>query len=132
MVPKTGATQRILVVEDVQETRDAIEGLLTSGGYRVDAVRSAEEAIERGRWRRPDLVLISLGGTAEELVSTAKKIRETGELLDDIPIVIFSVSTIPEGAEQELVGNIHVTRPDNFNQLRGLLTRVLQRASRKH
>jgi CheY-like chemotaxis protein len=132
MVPKAAATQRILVVEDVQETRDAIEALLTSDGYSVDAVRSAEDAGERVRWRRPDLILISLGGAAGDLISTGERIRESSELAQDVPIIIFSITTIPEGTEQELARNIHVTRPDNFNQLRGLLRRVLQRASRKH
>jgi hypothetical protein len=43
------------------------------------------------------------------------------------PIVIFSIST--EGAEEEIGANVCVVRPDNFNQLRMLLMRVLYEGS---
>ena len=41
------------------------------------------------------------------------------------PIVIFPISTVSEGSEEEIGGNVFVARPDNFNQLRMLLMRVL-------
>jgi CheY-like chemotaxis protein len=37
----------ILVVEDVEETRDGIEKLLEADGYRVDPAREEEDAIAR-------------------------------------------------------------------------------------
>ena len=131
MIPKSARMTRILVVEDVQETRDAIEVLLRRDGYRVDPVRDEDDAVERVRSNRPDLILISLGGTPEQVLSTARKIRERGGLTEGTPIVIFSISTIPEGAEVEIGGNIYVTVPNNFNQLRTLLTRVLHGDPRK-
>jgi hypothetical protein len=66
------------------------------------------------------------------VIAAAQRIRIIGDLTQQTPIVIFSLETVPEGAEQELNGNIHVTVPDNFNQLRALLTRVLRGASRTH
>ena len=125
MIPKTARMTRILVVEDVQETRDAIEGLLRRDGYWVDPARDEDDAVERVRLNRPDLILISLGGTAEQVLDAARKIRERSGLTEQTPIVIFSISAVPEGAEVEIGGNIYVTQPDNFNQLRTLLTRVL-------
>lgn len=122
---------RILVVEDVQETRDAIEALLKRDGYWVDPARDEDDAVGRIHSNTPDLILISLGGTAENVLSTAQRIRERGGLAESTPIVIFSIATIPEGAEEEVGGNIYVTAPDNFNQLRTLLTRVLGGESRK-
>jgi CheY-like chemotaxis protein len=35
----------ILVVEDVEETRDGIEKLLAADGYRVDPARQEEDAV---------------------------------------------------------------------------------------
>jgi CheY-like chemotaxis protein len=125
MIPKTARMARILVVEDVQETRDAIEVLLRRDGYRVDPARDEADAVERVCSNRPDLILISLGGTQEQLLSTARKIRERGGLTEETPIVVFSTSAVPAGAEEEIEGKIYVTAPDNFNQLRALLTRVL-------
>jgi hypothetical protein len=39
--------------------------------------------------------------------------------------VIFCVPTVDEGAEIALGRNVFVTRPDNFDQLRRLLGRLL-------
>lgn len=129
MIPKTAPIRRILVVEDVQETRDAIEALLKSSGYYADPARNEEDAVERAIWSRPDLVLVSLGGPSEKVIDAARGIRARAALGQQIPIVIFSIDIVPQGAEQEIEGNIHLTSPDNFNQLRELLARVLARSS---
>jgi CheY-like chemotaxis protein len=131
MIPKSAPMTRILVVEDVQETRDAIEALLEHDGYWVDPARNEHDAVENISLNKPDVILISLGGTTEHVLSTARGIRERSGLLEGTPIVIFSILTIPEGAEVDIGGNIYVTAPDNFNQLRRLLSRVLGGGSRK-
>jgi hypothetical protein len=68
----------------------------------------------------------------EQLIATAQRIRGRGGLTRQTPIVIFSLEAVPEGVEEELGENIRVTAPDNFNQLRALLMRVLRVASRTH
>jgi CheY-like chemotaxis protein len=122
---------RILVVEDVQETRDAIEVLLRHDGYRVDPARGEVDAVERIHLNHPDLILISLGGSPESVLSMALRIRERGGLTETTPIVIFCLITVPEGAEEELEGNVFATTPDNFDQLRTLLARILAWTSRR-
>jgi CheY-like chemotaxis protein len=120
---------RILVVEDVQETRDAIEALLRRDGYWTYSARDEAGAVERVRLSCPDLILISLDGTSKDLLHIARQIRERGGSTDKTPIVIFSESTVPDGAEEEMGRNIYVTAPDNFDQLRALLARVLHGGS---
>ena len=132
MIGKTVRSSRILIVEDDQETRDSIRELLKHDGYQVDSARDEDEAVERAQRNHPDLILLSLEGAPEQVIATAQRIRIIGDLTQQTPIVIFSLATVPEGAEQELNGNIHVTSPDNFNQLRALLTRILREASRTH
>jgi CheY-like chemotaxis protein len=117
----------ILVVEDVAETRDGIERLLSADGYRVEVARDQLDGIVSARRRRPDLILVSLAGSPLEVIATARAIREEAELDENVPIVLFCVEDIGEGDEVAVGRNVHVTRPDNFNQLRGLLTRLLQR-----
>ena len=118
----------ILVVEDVEETRDGIEKLLKADGYRVDPARSEEDAVMRARRESPNLILVSLGPHVD-VVATVARIRARAELSDEIPIVIFCVETIAEGAEVKIGTNVYATRPDNFDQLRSLLGRLLLRLS---
>lgn len=117
----------ILVVEDIEETRDGIELLLKADGYRVEAARNERAAVESARRKRPDLILVSLGGTPPHVIATARKIRERAELGDHVPVVIFCIDEVSEGGEVSIGHNVYVTHPDNFNQLRGLLARLLHR-----
>lgn len=120
-------TVLILVVEDVAETRDGIERLLKVDGYRVTVARDELDAIESARLKHPDLILVSLGGLPREVIITARRIRECAAVGEDVPVVIFCIEEIGEGDEVAIGRNVHVTRPDNFNQLRSLLTRLLPR-----
>ena len=121
----------ILIVADIEETRDLIEKLLKKNGYDVDLARGEEEAICRARSRSPDLILMSLGFEREELVATAHRIRNGAALGQDIAVVIFCVPTIPEGAEIEVNENVYVTRPDNFDQLRDFFRRLFCMGSQR-
>ena len=129
MIPKAASCKRILVVEDVCETRDAIRALLETSGYLVSGAGNEDEAVQKATWDQPDLVLISLGGRPESILKTARRIRLQASLAAEIPIVVFSIHTVPEGSEENIGENIHVTRPDNFNQLRELLARLLRRST---
>ena len=115
----------ILVVEDIAETRDGIEKLLNADGYRVAVARDERDAIECAQRNRPDLILISLAGLPLEVIASARRIRERADVEEQIPVVVFCVGEINEGGEVAIGHNVHLTHPDNFNQLRSLLTRLL-------
>ena len=117
----------ILVVEDVQETREGIEKLLLVDGYRVALARDEHDGIKSARQQRPDLILVSLAGVPREVVLSARRIRERAAIGEDVPVVVFCIDEIAQGDEIAIGENVHVTRPDNFNQLRGLLARLLHR-----
>lgn len=117
----------ILVVEDVHETRDGIEKLLKTDGYRVALARDEVDATDSARQTRPDLILVSLAGLPREVILTARRIRENAAVNQDVPVVVFCVEEIAEGDEVAIGQNVHVTRPDNFNQLRDFLARLLNK-----
>ena len=119
----------ILVVEDIEETRDGIELLLKVNGYGVEGARNELAAIESARRQRPDLILVSLGGQARAVIVTARQIRERAELGEGVPVVIFCSAEVNEGEEVAIGENVYLTRPDNFDQLRNLLARLLQKNS---
>ena len=124
---KNNTNPIILVVEDVQETREGIEKLLLVDGYRVALARDEQDGIESARQQRPDLILVSLAGLPREVILSARRIRESAAIGEDVPVVVFCVDEIAQGDEIAIGENVHVTRPDNFNQLRDLLARLLQR-----
>jgi DNA-binding response OmpR family regulator len=123
---ESGLNPMILVVEDVHETRDGFEKLLKADGYRVVVARDELDGIERAQRQRPDLILVSLGGLPLEVLDSGRRIRESAAAGDDVPVVIFRFDEIPEGAEVAIGKNVHIAQPDNFNQLRGLLSSLLR------
>ena len=123
---ENGLNPTILVVEDVHETRDGIEKLLKADGYRVVLARDELDGIESAKRQRPDLILVSLAGTPSEILISGRRIRESAAAGEEMPIVVFCFDEIVTGAEVAIGKNVHIAQPDNFNQLRGLLSRLLQ------
>ena len=115
----------ILVVEDVNETRDGIEKLLKADGYHVTLARDEKDAIESAQREPPNLILVSVAGLPHEVVTAARRIRELAALRENVPVVVFCIAEIDEGDEVAIGKNVYITRPDNFNQLRTLLARLL-------
>jgi two-component system alkaline phosphatase synthesis response regulator PhoP len=126
---KTGTQLIILVVEDVHETRDGIEKLLNADGYHVAVARDEHDAIKSALLERPDLILVSLTGLPAEVILIARRIRDSARAGDSLPMIVFCVEGIADGDEVAVGGNVHITRPDNFNQLRGLIARLLREGS---
>ena len=124
---ENGLSPMILVVEDVHETRDGIEKLLKVDGYRVVLARDELDGIERAQRQRPDLILISLAGTPSEILISSRRIRESAAAGEEMPIVVFCFDEIAPGAEVAIGKNVHIAQPDNFNDLRRLLSHLLQR-----
>ena len=115
----------ILVVEDINETRDGIEKLLKADGYHVTLARDEKDAIKSAQREPPNLILVSVAGLPHQVVSAARHIRELAALGHNVPVVVFCIADIDEGDELAIGQNVYVTRPDNFNQLRTLLARLL-------
>lgn len=117
------------MVNDVEETRDGIEKLLTADGYRVDPARSEDDAVDRARRHGPDLILVSLGGSPVDVIASAARIRQRGGVSRAVPVVVFCGPTVDAGAEVAIGNGVYVTRPDNFDQLRAFLGRLLRESS---
>jgi CheY-like chemotaxis protein len=124
-----GETGRlILVLHDVEETRDGIEKLLQSSGYRVDPARDEREAVRRALRQPPDLILVGLCGPEAYVIATAQHVREGSGLPEVVPVVIFCAETLAEEADLQIGMNVYLARPGNFDDLRTLLARLLRQA----
>jgi CheY-like chemotaxis protein len=115
----------ILVVEGVEETRDGMARLLVRDGYEVYTARTPAAAIERARLDAPDLILARLDGVAADVIRAATGIRDEAGLGAQVPVVVFCSQCVPEGAEELVGDNVYATWPDDFDQLRRLIARLV-------
>lgn len=121
--------QKILVGDDVAETLDGIEAMLTRDGYRIEAASDESEATDKARLGSPNLMLVSLDGEIADVIVVAARIRARAALNENLPIIIFCVGELKEGCEVAVGQDIYLAHPDNFNQLRGFISRLLLRFS---
>ena len=66
---------RILVVDDEPQIRRILRTTLTGAGYEVDDARSGEEALEKVREFRPDLVLLDINMPGMGGLSACRALR---------------------------------------------------------
>jgi len=117
----------ILVVADDEEIRDGIQALLEADGYQINPVRNEEDAIDTAIRDRPNLILVSLDQSGDDVTASARRVRFRAGLSESVPIVMFCILTVAEGEDVAVGENTYATRPANFNQLRSLLSRLLVR-----
>jgi CheY-like chemotaxis protein len=128
-----GAT--ILVVADYEYLRDGIKALLEADGHRVNPARGEADAVVAAKRHRPDLILVTLDQSGDDMSAIARRVRARARLGEIVPIVMFCILTVAEGAEIQVGENTYATRPVNFDQLRDLLSRLIVRlraARRQH
>jgi len=126
---KLEKSQLILVVEDVYETRAGIDTLLKADGYRVALASTEEKAGISHQPERPDLILVSGSCLPGNALLTVRRVRSEAAVGYEVPVVVFCAQDIREGEEVSIGGNVYLTNPDNFNQLRGLVARLLLETS---
>lgn len=115
----------ILVVEDVEWIRDGIVELLQTSGCHVEAARDEREAVAKALHKHPDLILVSLGQSPDDEVAVGDRIRERADAGDAAVVVLAYTGAVEEGGEVALARNVYLIHPDNFDQLRDLLNRLL-------
>lgn len=125
MVTGRDRVRAILVVEGVEETRDGMARLLVRDGYQVYPARTPAAGIERARIDAPDLILARLDGAPADVIRTATDIREQAGLGAGVPVVVFCSQCVAEGAEELVGANVYATWPDDFDQMRRLIGRLL-------
>jgi CheY-like chemotaxis protein len=126
---KAEKSQLILVVENVYETRAGIATLLEANGYRVALATAEGQARNNTRPERPNLILVSGSELPDNVLATVGRVRSEAAVGYEVPVVVFCAQDISEGEEVAIKGNVYLTNPDNFNQLRSLVARLLTQTS---
>ena len=122
----TVTNARILVVDDEPQIRRVMRTTLVARGYMVSTARNGEEALEKVREERFDLVLLDINMPGIGGMEACRIIRSQS----DIPIVILSI----RNAEKEKVEALdagaddYVTKPFSMPELLARIRAALRRA----
>ena len=121
---------RILVVDDIDTNLEIVEAYLQDGGYQVDCVSSALEAIQMLGGKHYDLILMDIQMPVMDGVTATRRIRALPAPIKDIPIIAMSGNVLPQQVRSFLVAgmNDHVGKPIERAKLYNTIRRWAPRA----
>jgi len=113
----TGATKKILIVDDEPDVVSYLEMLLRDNGYETISASNGREGIEVTRQERPDLVTLDVSMPEASGTRFYRDIRSDADLAS-IPVVIVTAVTgyggDKYGYEKFLSGRQLVPPPDGI------------------
>jgi two-component system KDP operon response regulator KdpE len=117
---------RILVVDDEPQIRRVMRATLVARGYMVSTARNGEEALDKVREERFDLVLLDINMPGIGGMETCRIIRSQS----DIPIVILSIRNSEKEKIEALDAGAddYVTKPFSTPELLARIRAALRRA----
>ena len=116
---------KLLVVEDIADTREMLCKLLRLHGFTVAAAGDGEAALKAIAADMPDVALLDIGLPRLDGYRLASLVRERWP---DVPLFLVALTGYgrPEDRERAKKAGFdaHITKPVNINQLRSLLAQV--------
>ncbi|MGH9744844.1 MAG: response regulator transcription factor [Candidatus Acidiferrales bacterium] len=117
----------ILIVDDEPQIRRVMRTTLSSQGYGVIEAKSGEEALEKFRAERADLVLLDVNMPGISGLETCREIRRAS----DVPIIMLTVRNTEKDKVQALDAGAddYVVKPFGAEELMARIRAALRRAA---
>jgi two-component system, OmpR family, alkaline phosphatase synthesis response regulator PhoP len=119
--------QTVLIVDDEKHIVQLVKLYLTNEGYVVDAAYNGQEALEKTRLLRPDLIVLDLMLPEVGGLEVCRQLRQES----DVPIIMLTARDESEDrvAGLELGADDYVTKPFNPRELAARVKAVLRRTT---
>ena len=118
-------TANILVVDDEPQIRRVLRSTLSGRGYEITEAKTGEEALERLRKERPDLILLDVNMPGMGGIEACREIRRGS----DAPIIMLTV----RNAERDKVAALdagaddYIVKPFSIDELLARIRAALRR-----
>jgi len=116
----------ILVVEDDEEIRQLVAGLLKREGFRVETAVTGEDVMMQLARHRPDLVVLDLMLPGEDGLSICRRLRGA----HDLPILMLTAKSDPIDriVGLEMGADDYLVKPFNPRELLARIRAILRRS----
>jgi PAS domain S-box-containing protein len=117
---------RILVVEDDESTRYAMQFILENAGYKVDFAEGGEKALLAAQHQRPDLILMDIMMPNMDGYQVARMLKAQKQLAH-IPVIALTARAMKGDREKALDAgcNDYLTKPFESKDILGMLEKWL-------
>ncbi|MDZ7290030.1 MAG: response regulator [candidate division KSB1 bacterium] len=126
-LPKRSKKSRILVVEDDENTRYAMQFILENAGYQVDFAEGGEKALLAAQHHRPDLILMDIMMPDMDGYQVARMLKAQKQL-SHIPVIALTARAMKGDREKALAAgcNDYLTKPFESKDILGMLEKWLE------
>lgn len=119
-------TKKILIVDDEKNIRMTLKHSLKSENYEIDMAVNGEEALEKIKGEKFDIVLLDIKMPGLTGMEVLKKIRENGNKVNIIMMTAYG--SVEKAVEAMKLGAIDfVSKPFTHNEIRNIVLEVLER-----
>jgi two-component system, cell cycle response regulator DivK len=116
----------VLLVEDTEDNRQMMKGLLELSGYHVVEALNGRQAIDIAKKLKPQIILMDLSLPYLDGLAATRQIRSLPGL-SDVPIVAVSAHDSADFHNEALKAgcDCYVTKPVDFPELEQVVQRLL-------
>ena len=117
----------VLIVDDEPQIRRVLSTMLTSHGYPVIEARSGDEALDKIRHEKVELILLDFNLPGRSGIETCAEIRRSG----DVPIIMLTVRNSERDKVEALDAGAddYVVKPFGAEELMARVRAALRRAA---
>jgi signal transduction histidine kinase len=125
-ISKRPKSPRILVIEDDENTRYAMQFILENAGYQVEFAEAGEKALLAAQHQRPDLILMDIMMPNMDGYQVARMLKAQKQLAH-IPVVALTARAMKGDREKALAAgcNDYLTKPFESKDILGMLEKWL-------
>jgi len=115
---QTGSSQKILVVEDNQDNRELVVKVLKINGYKTIEAVDGEEALEKTKTEKPDLILMDLFIPKIDGYEVTRRLKSDRDL-KHIPVIALTAHAMKGDMEVALAAGCdgYMPKPIDVREL---------------
>ena len=115
---QTGEQPLVLLVDDNEYVAETMSDFLLFMNYNVIVARDGNEAIQRAKAEKPDVILMDIKMPGMDGLEATRRIRADDEMAS-IPIIVLTALAMPGDQERclEAGANDYISRPVNLRTL---------------
>jgi two-component system response regulator MprA len=115
---------RILVVDDDQSIREAIEGVLELEGYAIELAADGVEALQKVTVKPPTLMLLDMMMPRMDGFAVVAELKRQG-LRSQFPVIVLTADGSAEAKAAQIGANGYIIKPFSLNALIAEVARVI-------